>query len=756
MGMATATWERQTVRRMCAIVGVLASLTVARAGETKPARPRGEEAPAMDPVVLPLSRLPELPVGKYSQKEVARMFPAFQHVRFKEAGYNHFALPIHYEDPDGVGDPAEANALAFLLSNSLDWAPGAYCSRHAYFTFKRSRRYMRPLSRSYDSRLIAALIKGWNATHAVGGKLIRSRKGYAGELVIYDRAGSLVFQKAYTEPREFFDLVGDIAVDALTFFGYTPSPALIQHLRMKRCKDHQSIIDLGKAAFAKEKSEAEFGLYRRILDRDPGFADVRCWYSNQKYWKDRNGTQQKNQLALVLESYPVVAALVYSAKHYSDGEHAGKHAQWVRQAEELVGPEFPDLLRIRLRSARDEGRVDYELLARATKVAAQYPNNSRLLRELGKAYGEGETGPADPAMAASIFLANMRNLRLTGRGNKQDVTDWFTHTVSCLGRADVYVQFALPVLQRRLKDDGLGKPAANVAQMLFKMARFEQAVEYYRIAFKGLEEGDPRRTRALVDGAIAAVLCGKKHILHQILRDRREMLRKAKILHLLEAYRDVLVGKEVDVKAIQAESKRVGHNSWWWRRQEVIFYAQMDLLGGKTTDRETLLRAFEGEPTDRLFWFLTDAYDRLEPSPDSAAFYHALEWLHGYDPWVRRAVADYRERVRKLDNVILLTTDELLQRLRAYEPVRWPANDGKPKNTARKIYRSLPPLAVPAAIRTSLKTRQLKRAHELALRFHHVAVDYASYSLRAHANDLIHIVEQAIREDENADADIPL
>ena len=748
------------MNKACVKVIMLASLAVPVSGQSQPGGPPSEDAHAKPPstqkaqarapVVLPLSQLPELAVGTYSMEALTRVFPAFHHAPFDKAGYCHFALPIRYEDPDSAGDPAEANAFTFLLSNALDWSPGSYCARHAFLTFKRCRKDMRRLIQSYQPSVIAALVEDWQATHAVGGTLIRSRNGFGGKLLIYNSQGLLVFQKGYPKPRDFFELLGDMTVDGLTFFGHRPSAALARHLHRRLCKHHQSIIDLGRAGFAEEKSRAEVERYSKILDRDPGFGDVRYWWANQRYWHDSNETNYRNQLALVLDSYPFISALpVYSAKEYSSGRHAGRHPRWVRQTEELVGPDFPDLLRIRLVSAMDEGRTDHALLQRALKVARRFPNQHWLLLALGNAYARGAGSPADPAMAAGILLTALRDRFLPGSGHKRLATSAFADSAFNLGRAEVHVQFALPEIHRRMKANDMasaGQLAALTAEMLFKMGRFEQAVRYYRIGFRNKKQDAPGRARALVEGAVAAALGGKTNVLQQILRDHHRIVEKAKMLPLLEAYRDVLSGKKVDLPALQATLLGMNHNTWWCWRQEVLFYTQMNLLAGNTDSRRSFLRVFRDDPSDRAFWYLADAYNRLEPLPDTPAFYEALEWLHGDDPWVRRAVWDYRRRPPNPRMEPPLTTEDLLERLEEYKPVRWPPNDGKPKEAAQRLCWELPPLVVPAAIRKSLMDREWKKARELALRFHHLAVAYANYALRAHANRLIHLVEQAIRK----------
>ena len=145
-------------------------------------------------------------------------------------------------------------------------------------------------------------------------------------------------------------------------------------------------------------------------------------------------------------------------------------------------------------------------------------------------------------------------------------------------------------------------------------------------------------------------------------------------------------------------------------------------------------------PDERPLWILYDAYQRQSPHKQAASFYLALEWLHGEDPWVRQAVADFRARTQE---ITLPAADELLEKLKGYAPVRWPVHDPKAKDAASKVIDSISPGAVECAIHNLTVGGQYDKARELALRYHALAVQSGSYPLCSHANHLIHLVEQA-------------
>jgi len=153
----------------------------------------------------------------------------------------HFGI----QAPTPKGDANEALALDALISNDLDWAPGSHCARHAYFVFKnvRAMRYSR-FATGYSAETISSLIKQCAATHAVGGKLVRTPAGYTGTLEIYSERSP--FQKTYDSPRSYFDLLGDMDVDAMSFLDVAPSQELANYLRKSRCGHPESIADLGQ------------------------------------------------------------------------------------------------------------------------------------------------------------------------------------------------------------------------------------------------------------------------------------------------------------------------------------------------------------------------------------------------------------------------------------------------------------------------------------------------------------------------------
>ena len=427
-----------------------------------PPAPETPAAPTAGParIILPLAGMPALKVSMHHLDELAILFPAFKHEPFETSGFNHLTLPFLYVSTDRDADPNEALAFSFLLSNSLDWAPGNYCTRHAYFAFKRARRYMMPLSMEYDRQTIAEAIDDWDATHAVGGTLRKVRGRYAGELNIYDRSKKVICRKVYAAPRDYFQLLGDMAVDAIGFFGHKASPALVEHLHRKRCEHYQSLIDLGKAAFAPEKTPEEFGLYEKILARDPGFADVRYWYANQRRWHDGGYARYKAECAKVLDTYPYLAALVeFNVAATKDAALGPRIRQWLEEAEALAGADAPALVLRRMEEIKSRGQATHEELQQAVRTAARYPNEYWLLWYTATTLQRGADLGADCDLAAPMFIAALRNRYLTGTGDKSHALKRLGLALFWLGRDNLCAELMAGHCLNLLKKGERGEAA---------------------------------------------------------------------------------------------------------------------------------------------------------------------------------------------------------------------------------------------------------------------------------------------------------
>ena len=435
---------------------------------------------------FPLASATVQKIPRLSLDELSAMFPAFQHEPFETAGFNVLALPFRFESVDGSGKPEEAYAFSFLLSASLDWADDSYCARHAYFVFKRHRRTMQRLAREYDPFDIALEVRNWGASHAMGGLLKHGKNGFAGTLEIYDRRGAAVFRKEYDAPREYFTLLGDMAVDAMTFFGAKPNDPLVKHLHRRRCEQEQSLIDLGEAAFVGERSNEEFSLYQGILHRDPNFADVRYWRANQLQWRDHDRLKYVVQLATALDSYPVRGAF---REFDPAGEALPEHYKsWARQVSKLLGRDVSQDAYLQLKQAAKTHHITGELLERATREAGAHPNDYWLLVDLARAYSQAWDMLDDKDVAASLQIAALRNRYLTGTGTKDDALRGLATSLAELGRNDLAVPVWVSMLRQARSDNRLRQLAPQawlgMGRALAKMGRYRDAIRYFRGAFR--------------------------------------------------------------------------------------------------------------------------------------------------------------------------------------------------------------------------------------------------------------------------------
>ncbi len=726
-----ARW-RSLAGACCALAaGVLAG------GQTAPPRAPPPTRPASRPGrPLPLALARPLPLRDYSLKELAARWPAFGHAPFATAGHNHLSLPFRWASEGEVGEPAEANAFAFLLGNDLDWSPGNYCARHAYFVFKRARRYMAKMVEGYDPDVVRFAVRDWAATHGVGGLLKRTRLGYTGALEIFDAAGKLTHSKHFARPREYFDLLGEMSCHAIRHFGHEPNEALVKHLHRKRCKHHQSIVDLGRAAFAEQRGQEEFDLYRQILRRDPGFADVRYWYGNQKWWRDGDTAEYNRQKALACKSYLVLSALTdFRPDKCPDKELAAAHGGWMAQADRMTGGEHVELLE-RLLAHGPKSARSPALVRRATAAARRNPNSHWLLYHLAEAYDEVYL---DADLAASLAVAAVRDRYLVGRGGKYDATSDLARYLYNLGYYDQVAALLRPLMESEARRRDLPKAAwcaHLLGDALRNMGRCAEAVPVYRRSFHYHRPGEPERPWILVKAAVCAAQAGRQDWLRQVLDGRRKQIDRIGMGFLVDAYARLLRRQPVTVREVAGRAPA----GWKAYKEHLQLTCQLDLMAGRQDQRKKLARFMARDTNWRTHWILYDAYDRAAPKGESIMFYEALTWLFPDDPWVAQAATEARARIA---DPVRLGAEELGRRLRDYAPDDWVAPAPARDRRAEAVFRKLPYGAVESAVHRLLTAGQRRQALDLASRYRRLAAEVREYHSMRRANRLIHLVGQA-------------
>jgi hypothetical protein len=568
---------------------------------------------------------PPLQPSRYTLKDLPRIFPAFQHKPFASAGFNAVMLPFSYSDPNHLGNVNEAMALCALVSNDLDWSPGCYCARHAYFVFKRDRDAIHNFMQGYDPSQIASFIGDWQATHAIGGELIRTAGGYKGKLEIFDAKGAAIFTKQYDAARSFWDLLGDMDVDAMTFLDVKPSQPLIDYLHVPRCTQFQSVIDLGSAALMEEKSPEEFGVYQKIIRADPGFSMVRHWYANQKHWNDGDDGFWARQNGLALASRLEPASLEeFSPTKCPDPELTAQLPQWLDHAEALVSPDAPMVLARRLENKCYGSQTLAQIIERGLKAAAKYPNSHELVNDLGMA-------TPDKLMAASLFAASMLDLYMPATDEQGDETYDLAWMCDQIGRDDVAMEFlsGLGTEQPKYQFDLL-------IQVLSRGGRYTEAADFYPLVDQSGADESAKESMAPY-AAFAAVMAGRQSLLEQILRDQGQPLAAQNLTEVFLDYDNVMMKKAVQIENGGGDVDTAA----FWR---LLLLACSDAQRGISTYHCLTTEALTNYPINRLLWIAEDNYQRRDPSNDGPAFYDYLGMLFSYDPWVDAAVADFRRR----------------------------------------------------------------------------------------------------------------
>jgi len=738
-------------------VGVATEQTEAadEAATTEGPEPAGTAAEAGAPsgVRLPLAGLEPVPDPECSLDDLAQTFPYFKHDPIETAGFNHLTLPFLYVRRTlGRTHPEEALAFSFLLSSALDWAPGAYCTRHAYFNFTSNRKEMQALSKRYTPSTIRAVMEEWRSTHAVGGTLIRSAGGYGGILLVYDREAKIVLRKRYVKPRGYFVLLGDMAADAMKCLdGYDPSEALVEHLRQPRCENHESILDLGRAAFVNSKSPPAWRLYERILDRAPGFTEVRYWYGNQRQWTDDDRARYMAQIERALDGYLVEAPLAEfdPDEHPDPDAAAAKKAAYMKRFQELTGSDHPTVIDWQLQKANDRKVMSPSLRERALRVAARHPNRYFLLMNLSKNFRRRHKMVMDADMAASIAVAAIQDRCVINFGMRRWGLGKLHMAVKEIGRDDLLLHLMGQEYHHTLEQySGFVNwtfPEAY-AWALHNTGRYAEVIPVCDVTIEMLA-GWPYfvKSTALLRG-IAAAHAGNPAALDETIQQYGDTLREAETLFILETYRDLLRGEPVDAAALRKTRDEV--DSWYGSREADILLSQADLLAGTRHIRDRMGWRVKCNPTDRRLCFLYDRYQRRRPHRDDPLFYEMLEWLYPHDPWAAKAVADFRTRAAEHTmEPSAWTPEKVAETLKDFEPIRYPVPTGDRKDEAEKTFHTWPPGTIASALRHLIEDRRFDEADGLAKRHLHLAVEYGYHIHRAYGHHLVRLVQETRQVD---------
>lgn len=223
-------------------------------------------------------------------------------------------LPFDYLCQDGKGDPNQSLTFPSLLSFKFDFVPDNCSMHHPMYVF-RSDPNSRNL-RADDAQGIAAYISNWNATHALGGRLIETKHGYKGSLLVFDHTGREIWRKEYTKPVAYFTLMGQMVQDWMAFRGQPVSRGLAFELTKPMTAHPETVRWFGEIFHVDRHSPEEWAVYEKILHRDPAFGEVQFWYANQRSWQMKDEYWGQTGRAKALLGHLVVCVLREFAPAY--------------------------------------------------------------------------------------------------------------------------------------------------------------------------------------------------------------------------------------------------------------------------------------------------------------------------------------------------------------------------------------------------------------------------------------------------------
>ena len=670
---------------------------------------------AQAPRPFRLARMAPLPLPQHPIARAEKDFPFFSHQPIADAGFNALFLPFHHAFANASHGFNRAQAFAFLFSMDLDWAPGNYCNRHAYFLYNRSGANMVRLLRHYSKSAIARYFPGWQASVAVGGTLKHGVGGYTATIVLYNRHGRLIHTMRYNTPMSFWNLLGTVDAGFMTYMNEPPSPALVHYLCQPRCNSMQCLTELGKAAFLPIESTRAFTLFRKVLRLDPRFAEVRYWFENQAAWRGTDGMDKlESELAQSLKN----RLLPFPASIFDPAACHNKQLAQVlaklepailAESKKLTGSDSPLVLTEELNWKTYKPWQVSALLREATRVAGKYPNDYTLLKAVGHLYDNRKfTAQNNPDMAGAIDAVALADRWLTGTGRKAGVRRDTWDAAVQTGHLTVAAALALR-----------SRTPQNQAAALWILTELGQFSMIPRLS-PHILAGQPVNADEIVAiYAYAAAMKSDRPLLDSIIRTYAPQLRQEGILDVMRYCSMRLAGRNTSHMVFASPLKV-------WPGQAIHIYIQVerDLSRHQEVNVNTLNGLWVAAPLNRLSWFYIDAYTRqeLHPYPDDADFYNVLPWFFPHDPWAEQAVKDYHFRTRVFPEHPM-NPDFVLSKFAVLKPYPHRESGNGAFNIA-VFNLQLPNVSVfnqCAAVHQFLQKSEFRRAHRMA----HVMLWYA-------------------------------
>jgi hypothetical protein len=682
------------------------------------------------PMRFALAEAPSLPIPNLRLDQIARQYPAFKHKPFT-SGFNAMVMPFHFTDDTTTNkaDPAEAMAFSFLLSNDLDWSPESYCARHAYFVYRADPKLSAYLKDQYDPTAVSTLISRWKATHAVGGTLTRTDKGYTGQLQIFDRTGKCIKTIAFDTRQSFFDLLGDVSTAGLKFFGPPPCDELVKQLHSQRCKRPESIAALGNASLEHDRV-SELKAFELLLEKDPDFADARYWVANQGGWLGFTDEQAQRERCLSLDSYLVAQALRPYFLYPVPPEYSDKKLRWLEQAARFYGEDSAAAAEATLALHQAQGSVSQEDWKRLYLACEKYPNDFIALDRLTRYFCDPALG-CDPDMCISCCLAALQSRYQPGIGDMPFERGNATCTLLVQGRPELAtIACGSP---------GWNRDPASIMLMLISLETaglYNTALATYNDSATALTEPNPI---LLVHAGACAAFSGQRDQLKSIMKQHRRVLEDGNMLALLQAFADAMDGQQNQDDGIADLYKTATDDT---KTLYLFFLSQRDLDRGTTDYLPDTKDEANNCPGERQAWILLDAYDRQHPQTDLADFYHTIEWLYPQDPFVKTACVDWANRhpdqAKAWPDVASLTSA-----LKDIAPLQdFQTNAPASPEVMAAVKAKCSSWSIAAAVRQLTEAKQYDSARDIALRYANYARQVKPLDLRLWAGHLPYKVDE--------------
>lgn len=319
-------------------------------------------------------------------------------------------LPFDYEVKAGVEDKKQPLTFPCLLAFKFDFVPDNYSARHPAFIYRK-----RPLwnVRPGDTEQIADYISCWDATHAIGGKIVQDVNGYTGQMLVFDGYGLEILRRDYNEPVPYFTLMGQMVKTWMDYRNQQVSDGLYQELIRPMTNNMQCVGQFGDTFDVEWRSDKEWQIYDSILAGDPNFAEVRFWYANQKLWEkgDAERTQLQIEKGKALQSHLVMSALSeFDFKNCPDKKVVEDFYKALSYAEEICG-EHNVVLQIQLEA--EGNNLSMEQLDKFLAKAQRYPSSCNLIDNLASEYRS--RGCYEKSMPLLLSAVNSGYLKGVGR-----------------------------------------------------------------------------------------------------------------------------------------------------------------------------------------------------------------------------------------------------------------------------------------------------------------------------------------------------